>query len=271
SQALKELKDLVRRKITLQHPCKSATFILRTDGSTRGIGGGIWQRKPDSDKEELIALFSKKFSKVEANWTVIEQECFAVVYGITKNKYLLMGKKFVVETVHKNLIYLYKSEVPKLLRWKLQLAPYDMEIRHIQGKSNGFADFLSRIGAQETVELNVTDVREIDKDKKKLRELHDKLGHIGPNGLINFVKRKQITIKDLKDKAKSVTAECLRCQKLKDTRPRGHGTLRAPRTWHSISVDTIGPCDMDDEGYKYLLVIVDDFTRFIIITPLRTG
>ncbi|GKT31202.1 Retrotransposable element Tf2 155 kDa protein type 1, partial [Aduncisulcus paluster] len=39
SQALKELKDLVRRKITLQHPCKSATFILRTDGSTRGIGG----------------------------------------------------------------------------------------------------------------------------------------------------------------------------------------------------------------------------------------
>ncbi|GKT36104.1 hypothetical protein ADUPG1_009131 [Aduncisulcus paluster] len=42
-------------------------------------------------------------------------------------------------------------------------------------------------------------------------------------------------------------------------------------TWHSISVDTIGPCDMDDEGYKYLLVIVDDFTRFIIITPLRTG
>ncbi|GKT31748.1 Transposon Tf2-6 polyprotein [Aduncisulcus paluster] len=273
SKALEELKELVRRRITLQHPCREATFIVRTDGSTKGIGGGIWQKRIGSEKEGLVALFSKKFSKVEANWSVIEQECFAVVYAITKNRYLLMGKKFIVETDHKNLIYLYKSEVPKLIRWKLQLAPYDMEIRHIPGKTNGFADFLSRVGAQDTVETCLVEVEEQDEpkdDDKLIRDIHERLGHAGSGMIENYCKRKEIKIENLKGKAKNIVRQCLKCQKLKSIKPRGHGTLRAFGTWLSVSVDTIGPCDMDEKEFRYLLVLVDDFTRFTLIAPLKS-
>ena len=38
------------------------------------------------------------------------------------------------------------SRNSKLLRWSLQLAPYNLHVKHIKGSNNCFADFLSRLG-----------------------------------------------------------------------------------------------------------------------------
>ncbi|GKT32223.1 putative enzymatic polyprotein [Aduncisulcus paluster] len=148
-----------------------------------------------------------------------------------------------------------------------------MEIRHIPGKSNGFADFLSRVGAQDTVETCLMEVEkqnELEDDDKLIRDIHERLGHAGSGMIENYCKRKEIKIDNLKEKAKDVTRQCLKCQKLKSTKPHGHGTLRAFGTWLSVSVDIIGPCDIDEKDFRYLLVLVDDFTRFTLIAPLKS-
>ena len=37
-----------------------------------------------------------------------------------------------------------------------------------------------------------------------------------------------------------------------------------------LNIDTIGPLPKDDKDYKYIIVIIDAFTRFIKIYPMKT-
>jgi hypothetical protein len=39
--------------------------------------------------------------------------------------------------------------------------------------------------------------------------------------------------------------------------------------WQMISVDLIGPLPTSTKGYSYLLVIVDWFTKYVVLFPLR--
>ena len=57
----------------------------------------------------------------------------------------LAGAKFVVETDHRNLLYMQKSQAPKIVRWYLFLGNYDFTLKHIAGKDNVIADGLSRV------------------------------------------------------------------------------------------------------------------------------
>jgi hypothetical protein len=56
-----------------------------------------------------------------------------------------MGKRFILETDHANLVWIEKSTVPKIVRWRMFLQSYDFLIRHIPGKQNIIADFFSRL------------------------------------------------------------------------------------------------------------------------------
>ncbi|GKT29052.1 hypothetical protein ADUPG1_001020, partial [Aduncisulcus paluster] len=47
------------------------------------------------------------------------------------------------ETDHRNLTFVLKNTSPKVMRWRLELAEYQFEIRHIAGKQNVVADTLS--------------------------------------------------------------------------------------------------------------------------------
>ena len=83
----------------------------------------------------------------EATIQTIEQETFGIVYCVQQLSYLLRGKTFEVQTDHRNILWLENSVVPKLVRWRLFLASYVFTLRHIPGKLNIEADFLSRVFA----------------------------------------------------------------------------------------------------------------------------
>jgi hypothetical protein len=89
---------------------------------------------------------SKKFSKEASKWKTIEQEGYAIFYGVVELRYLLTGKSFVVETDHANLQWMSKSTVAKLIRWRLTLQDFDFLVRHIPGtkQQESMADYLSR-------------------------------------------------------------------------------------------------------------------------------
>ncbi|MDQ1328869.1 MAG: hypothetical protein QG641_2155, partial [Candidatus Poribacteria bacterium] len=56
----------------------------------------------------------------------------------------LKGKKFNLETDHRNIQYLKLSANDKVNRWKFLLADYNFKISYIPGKTNVIADLLSR-------------------------------------------------------------------------------------------------------------------------------
>ncbi len=82
----------------------------------------------------------------EQNYSVVERECLAIVWGVGKFHKYLFGREFLLETDHQPLIYLNKAKVAnsRLMRWALLLQPYRMTIRAIRGSDNVGADFLSR-------------------------------------------------------------------------------------------------------------------------------
>lgn len=71
----------------------------------------------------------------------------------------LYGRKFVVRTDHRPLIYLFGMKNPssKLVRMRMDLEEFQFNIEYIPGKSNVTADALSRIqiSSDELKDINI--------------------------------------------------------------------------------------------------------------------
>ncbi|GFV31575.1 retrovirus-related Pol polyprotein from transposon 17.6 [Trichonephila clavipes] len=98
-------------------------------------------------EEHPIVFLSKKFSKAERNYSTVERELVAIIFGLKRLKHYLDGQKFIIETDHNPLRYLNKmgSTNPRLQRWALSLQPFNFEIKHKPGRLHGNADGLSRL------------------------------------------------------------------------------------------------------------------------------
>jgi hypothetical protein len=92
-----------------------------------------------------IAFISHKFSAQATRWSTIEQEAFGIFYAVQKLAYYLMGKDFVIETDHNNLLWMEQSKVAKIIRWRLYLQTFRFKIKHIAGEKNLVADWLYRL------------------------------------------------------------------------------------------------------------------------------
>ncbi|KAK7095708.1 hypothetical protein V1264_005082 [Littorina saxatilis] len=88
-----------------------------------------------------VSYASKMLSGAEKNYSTMEKECLAIVWGIKKFELYLQGVKFVFQTAHKPLTYLNSAKFVNncIMRW------VDMRVESIKGSDNVGADFLSRV------------------------------------------------------------------------------------------------------------------------------
>lgn len=141
--AWQNLKSAAANCVTLHFPSDEHLLVLRTDASNNGIGAHLFQ--VIDGKERTIAFFSRALGGAQKNWSTIEQEAYAIFASIKHFTHFLWGTQFLVETDHQNLVYIHRSEAPKIVRWRLAIQEYDFSIRHIKGKANEVADYLSRV------------------------------------------------------------------------------------------------------------------------------
>ena len=141
--SFRHLKQALCENPVLRMPDYEKPFVLRTDASDRGIGAVLLQEH--KGRLHPIAYQSRKLQNAELNYSVVEKECLATVWGVQKFERYLYGKHFVLETDHQPLKFLQRNPSnPRLMRWSLQLQPYDFHVRVIPGKDNHGADYLSR-------------------------------------------------------------------------------------------------------------------------------
>ena len=76
---------------------------------------------------------------------MLEQELFGCFYAVKRWAPMLLGAKFTILTDHKNILQLHKSVVPKIVRWRLQMQPFEHTVKHVPGPENVVADCLSRL------------------------------------------------------------------------------------------------------------------------------
>ncbi|KAK7089611.1 hypothetical protein V1264_025097 [Littorina saxatilis] len=140
--------DTLKVKLSTEPVCKlpdfSVPFTLRTDAS--GVGLGAMLLQDQGNGMQMVACASKKLLPAERNYSTIERECLAVVWGVRKFGPYLYGKPFCIQSDHKPLEYLegLKATNKRLMRWALALQPYMYTIQAIPGRDNVGADLLSR-------------------------------------------------------------------------------------------------------------------------------
>jgi hypothetical protein len=135
---------------TVFFPNYELEWVLRTDASTHGVGAVLLQIVPSDDPEQPsiyqpIGFASKKFSPQASRWSTIEQEAYGIYFAVMHFQYYLRCKTFILETDHNNLLWMEASAVPKIIRWRVLLQSFNFLLRHIPGKLNVVADFLSRM------------------------------------------------------------------------------------------------------------------------------
>ena len=147
-EAYEAFKQALINACKLYFPNYELEWILRTDASIVGASAALFQVFPNNDGSvtlQPISFVSHKFSETASRWSTLEQECFAIKYGVESMAYYLRGKEFILETDHENLRWMEASEVAKIIRWRMFLQGFTFKLRHIPGKLNKVADWLSRV------------------------------------------------------------------------------------------------------------------------------
>ena len=134
---------------TLYFPDYSLPWVLRVDASQHAVGAVLFQEVTAADgtvSHQPIAFSSKRFSAPATKWDAYKREAYAIFHGVHAFSYYLRGKHFLVETDHRNLQWIESSHSPIVVRWRTLLQSFPFTVRHIPGKSNNVADYLSRMG-----------------------------------------------------------------------------------------------------------------------------
>lgn len=141
-QAFDKLKDLISSPETLAFFDGSKPVTIQTDASQRGVGAALMQ------DGRPVAYASKSLSETESNYSNIEREMLAVVFGLERFRYYVYGRKVNIESDHRPLESIVKKRIssapPRLQRMLLKVQPYDFELHYRPGKDIPVADALSR-------------------------------------------------------------------------------------------------------------------------------
>ena len=95
-RAFQTVRILLTRRPILHLLDPKRTFILRTDASNDGVGAVLMQ--VHDGKPYPVSYGNKKLTAAERNYSTIEKECLAIVWGVKKFELSLQGVPFVLQT-----------------------------------------------------------------------------------------------------------------------------------------------------------------------------
>ena len=149
-QAFDQLKAaIISEPLFLTNPDPKWPLILATDASDYCIGGVLYQEI--DGMRQNIYFHSQMLPKGQQKWSTIEKEALAIYYCVMRMKVYLLGREFIIQTDHCPLRDMHKKQVNnrRVDRMSLVLQQYNiLEIRHVSGKCNCMADYLTRYPCQ---------------------------------------------------------------------------------------------------------------------------
>ena len=142
------VKEALVESVEKYFPNYELDWVLRVDASQVAVCAVLLQIMVIDGKDVYhpIGFKSKKLSGSAANWDAYKREAYVVYWGVKVFSYYLHhGKSFILETDHANLLYMEKSEVYIVIRWRIYLQSFLFLLRHISGRKNIVADWGSRM------------------------------------------------------------------------------------------------------------------------------
>ncbi|MCP3666106.1 MAG: hypothetical protein GY696_27005, partial [Gammaproteobacteria bacterium] len=136
---------------------------MQADASAVGLGACLLIER--AGKLRPVSFASKLLTSTERNYSTPEHEALAIVWALEKFNQFLFGRPFILHSDQSSLGSLFTrfGDKPtvgrRIKRWFERLQHYDYKLRHISGKENVIADYLSRLSenAQPSTEPSLSD------------------------------------------------------------------------------------------------------------------
>ena len=157
-KALKNLKQVICKDITLQFFDSDLPLYIEADTSQKGIGAVMLQ--PDKKCKNTsttgipnnlrpVAYASKTLTPCKSNYSNIERELLGVLFSVLHFKHFTYGRKVCVITDHKPLVSLFRKNLtsasPRLSRVLLRILDYQLDVMYQPGTKMHLSDALSRL------------------------------------------------------------------------------------------------------------------------------
>lgn len=159
-------------------------------------------------------------------------------------------------------MFVLKSEVGRVARWRLFLQEFDFVVEHVPGKSNVIADGLSRC-------LVI-----LDDAKQKIEKVHNAvMGHGGVSKTMQLLKEHDLQWKSMRSDVVEYVRNCPVCQKSRvtavDDRAVEAHVIESYEPFQEVSLDSVVNLPEDSTGNKVILVVIDNFTRYVELFAVK--
>lgn len=110
---------------------------MDTDACEFQVRSALFQPKENGDRKQ-VGFWSRTLNKAYRNYSSTENECLAVINGISTCRNYVLGEQFDDHTDHSCLRWLIEifDTSGCIMRWIIQLSEYDFVIHHKKGILN---------------------------------------------------------------------------------------------------------------------------------------
>ncbi|GFW68287.1 transposon Tf2-9 polyprotein [Trichonephila clavipes] len=210
----------------------------------------------------------KDKNTAEEKYDSYELEVLAIINALKKFRVYLLGLHFKIVTdcsaFQKTMQK--KELITRIARWALQLEEFDYEIEHRAVRRMKHVDALSRypvmMVCNDTLTSKLKKAQEEDDNIQRLKSLLEK------QESEEFFERNGILYKYLNGRELIVTPKAMQAELIKLIHENGHFSESIPlSTYH---VDFIGPLPSTNKSYQHIFTVVDAFTKFTWLYPVKT-
>jgi transposase InsO family protein len=276
--AFENVRDAFNNLPTMYFINSKWKVYLHTDASDYGVGAYLFQLD-ELGNEYPIAFLSRSFSDRERRWGVPQKEAYGIFFALSKLEYLLRDIHFTLFTDHENLVYMNRCDAGIIKRWKLAIQEYSFDILHIKGVNNFIADAFSRmipildINSEEVI-MMADEFKIPPTEYKMISSVHNTIcGHMGVEQTMKRLYALGHNWHNMREHVRRfIRKHCPCCQKmsfLKIPIMANHFTASTYSPWERWNIDSIVVNLTDDYGNRHIIVIIDCFSRFIMLYAVK--
>lgn len=267
-KAFDDFKRLFAEDVSLRSFNSKLPATLYVDASQIAVASSLQQ------DQIPIAVFSKKLSKSQQNWSALQREVYAIVEAVKNFKKFFRLTNITIHTDNMTLASAYESLRTTARRaisnWISELA--EMNLHIVWSQQNIIADLYSRLIPNDT-SSTVDSVQSDDATNQAIMEIHKLHGHPGikvtMSLLVNSKTCLHLPLGTLRKLTADIVHKCNECSKWKATKRTFHqwnSSFKQPNEVLHVDLAELPP---DREGFKFVLVSRDACSGFTTLTPLK--